>query len=80
MFIHAGNRITVSDKKIVGIFNTETILLSDKNERYFKHINKEHKTIVIDKKDNVIVTNVSPFTIINRTSLKGDLIWSREND
>ena len=80
MHIHAGNRIIVSDKKIIGIFNTETILMSQVNRRFFDKIKPEDKTIVIDKLDNSITTGVSSFTVIHRTELKGNFVWRRKND
>jgi len=80
MHIHAGNKIIVSDKKIVGIFNTETILMSDLNKKYFNKINPDDKTIVIDRLDNLITTKVSSFTVIKRTELKGNFVWRKNND
>ena len=80
MHIHAGNRIIVSDKKIVGIFNTETILLSEYNSKYFSNIKKDHKTIIIDKFNNCISSAVSSYTIMNRTELTGNIIWRRNNE
>ena len=80
MHIHAGNRVIVSDEKIVGIFNTETILMSEENERYFDKIRPEDKTIIIDRSDNTITTGVSPFTIMKRTELQGNIVWRKKND
>jgi hypothetical protein len=80
MHIHAGHRIIVSDRKIVGIFNTETILLSQKNERFFDKIKPEDKTIIIEKTDNAITSGVSPFTVIKRTELQANFVWRRKND
>lgn len=80
MHIHAGNRIIVSDKKIIGIFNTETILMSRTNNRFFDKIKSEDKTIVIDRTDNAITTGVSPFTVIKRTVLQANIVWRRKND
>jgi hypothetical protein len=80
MHIHAGNKVLVSDKKIIGVFNTETILMSEINIRFFNKIIPESKTIIIDRSDNVIITFVSPFTIIKRTELKGNIVWRKNND
>jgi hypothetical protein len=80
MHIHAGNRIIVSDKKIVGIFNTETILMSQKNSRFFDKIKPEDRTIIIDRSDNAITTGVSSFTVTKRTELQAKFVWRRKND
>ncbi|HOK02848.1 MAG TPA: hypothetical protein PLD85_10220 [Spirochaetota bacterium] len=81
MFIHLGNNITISDKKLVGIFNTETILKSQENSRFFSNINDGDKLIAIDIFNKTITSSVSPFTVIKRDSLLDeDLIWSNDND
>ncbi|MFH0975573.1 MAG: hypothetical protein V1874_07290 [Spirochaetota bacterium] len=80
MHIHAGNRIVVSDKKIIGIFNTETILMSELNNKFFDKLKPGDKTVVIDRTNNTISTGVSPFTVIKRTELKCEFAWRRKND
>ncbi len=80
MHIHAGNRIIVSDKKIVGIFNTESILISQKNKRFFEKIKPGDRTIIIDRTDNAVTTSVSSFTVIKRTELQANIVWRRKND
>ena len=80
MHIHAGNKIVVSDKKIVGIFNTETILMSEINKDFFNKVKPGDKTLVIDRNNNTVSTGVSPFTIIKRTDLNCDFAWRRKND
>ncbi len=80
MHIHAGNKIIVSDKKIIGIFNTETILVSQVNKRFFDKIKPEDKTIIIDRLDNSLTTGVSPFTVIKRTELKDNIVWRKKEE
>jgi hypothetical protein len=80
MHIHAGDRIIVSDKKIIGIFNAESIFMSDLNRRFFDKIKSGDKTVVIDRANKVISTSVSPFTVIKRTELKCEFFWRRKND
>lgn len=80
MFIHIGDRKVISDKKIVGIFNKETLLLSEDNKRYFSDIS-DCKTVVVDISDRITVSSVSPFTVINRTDFEeSSIIWRRKND
>ncbi len=80
MFIHIGNNIIVSDKKTIGIFNRETLLLSKDNEWIITHVDSRHKTVAIDKNNNIISSKVSPFTVTKRTSWEDDFIWRRKND
>jgi hypothetical protein len=80
MHIHAGDRITVSDKKIIGIFNAETIFMSDLNTNFFDKIKPGDKTVIIDRTNNAFSTSVSPFTVIKRTELKCEFTWRRKND
>ena len=82
MFIHIGNRKIVSDKTTIGIFSLKTIKGSLINKRYVDNVDKlqrDIKTIVIDNRDNVLWSKVSPFTIIKRTTLdEKDCVWSRK--
>ncbi|HQO40699.1 MAG TPA: hypothetical protein PK986_09540 [Spirochaetota bacterium] len=42
------------------------------------NIDTEDRVVVIDEKNRITATNVSPFTIIKREPVdKEDLIWSR---
>ena len=76
MFIHVGNRKIVSDKDIVGIFNIETLRLSDENLNFLSSISSNDKTVVIDRENKIILSEVSPFTVIRRTMLE-DVVWRR---
>ncbi len=80
MFIHIGNNICVSDKKLMGIFNRQTLILSDDNEYITTKINNNDKTIAIDRSNKILSSNVSPFTVIKRTSLDEDFLWRRSDD
>lgn len=81
MYIHIGNRQIVSDRDIVGIFNSATIRLSEENRRYFEYLSDSRvKTLVVDKQDHVLTSGVSSFTIIKRTPSDNDFSWRRDND
>ena len=81
MFIHIGNNVLISDRKCVGIFNTETLKESEINSWMFDKIQDDEKLIVIDVKNNITGTGVSPFTVIKRKSINEDeIVWSRDND
>lgn len=80
MFIHIGNNVLISDRKCVGIFNTETLKQSEINSWMFDKINDE-KLVVVDVKNNITGTGVSPFTVIKRKSINEDeIVWSKNND
>jgi gluconate kinase len=82
MFIHIGNKETVSDKTTIGIFSIKTLNCSSLNKKYMDRIEKTQrdiKTIVIDNKNGVLWSKVSSFTIIKRTTLDDkDFVWSRK--
>ena len=80
MYIHAGNRKIVSDNKIIGIFNTETIKMSKVNKRFFKYINSGDKSLFIERNNTFFTTGVSPFTVITRTEPDYKAVWRRDND
>jgi hypothetical protein len=80
LYIHIGENIIVSDKKLVGIFNHATLLMSKDNEWITKQVDSINKTIAIDRRNNIIASYVSPFTVIKRTSLVEDFFWRRGND
>ena len=80
MFIHIGNTICVSDKVLMGIFNRETLILSQDNEYIISRVGSGDKTIAVDRNNNIVSSNVSPFTVIKRTSLDEDFVWRKNDD
>lgn len=80
MYIHIGNRKTLSGSKLAGLFNVETIRMSDENKRFFSSIEDGDKTIFIDRDNNLFLSKISPFTVIKRTDLECTFIWRRDND
>jgi hypothetical protein len=80
MYIHAGNRRIISDKKIVGIFNVETLRLSKDNKTFLSEISPEDKTVLIDRENKFFSSKVRSYTIIKRTAFDCDFIWRKKND
>ncbi len=80
MYIHIGNNVIVSDRKIIGIFNAETVLKSERNKKYFDKIKPGDNALVIDRADNCLTTKLKSITLINRSELSGNIIWRRKND
>ena len=79
MYIHIGSNILVSGDKCVGIFNIETLKLSDDNKWMLDNISNDDKTVSLDIKNTIIGSEVSPYTIIKRTAIKNDeLLWSKK--
>ncbi len=76
MFIHIGNRKIVSDKRIIGVFNAETLRLSMDNSIYLKDFTSDDKTIIITRDNRMLTSEISPFTVVKRTVLE-DAIWRR---
>jgi hypothetical protein len=78
MYIHIGSNILVSGNKCVGIFNIETLNLSDDNKWMLNNISNNDKTVSLDIKNNIIGSEVSSYTIIKREAIKKDeLFWSK---
>jgi len=81
MYIHIGDREIVSATRTIGIFNFNTLLNSEYNQRIKECIDKSEcdiKTIVIDTDNNIKVSKVSSFTVIKRVSIDSkDCIWRR---
>jgi hypothetical protein len=80
MHIHIGGRIIVSDRNIVGIFNSETILASETNSNYHDKVKKGDKTVIIDRENKVISSIVSSYTIMKRDVLKDGVVWRRKDE
>lgn len=80
MYIHIGNRIIVSGRKVIGIFNAGTLRMSDENGWILEGIAPEGRSVAIDADNNITSSTVSPFTVLRRTSLKKEYIWSKENE
>lgn len=78
MYLHAGNNIIISDARVMGVFNAETLLMSETNKRYFEGIKNGDRTVIIDRSDNYITSRINSITIINRAELKDNIVWRRE--
>ena len=76
MFIHIGNRKIVSDRRIIGVFNAETLRLSMDNSIYLKDFSSDDKTIIIKRDNSILTSEISPFTVVKRTVLE-NAIWRR---
>lgn len=80
MYIHVGNKIIVSDKNIVGIFNSVTLTKSEWNNYIVEGMDDSVKSIIITARNERITSIVSPYTIIKRTQMDRDLYWRNKND
>jgi regulator of extracellular matrix RemA (YlzA/DUF370 family) len=80
MYIHIGQKRIISDKYSIGIFNIETLKLSELNDWIIENLAEEHKSVAIDIENNVIFSKVSPFTVIKRKSIEEDCFWRKEDE
>ena len=78
MHLHIGDRKTVSFRKIVGIFNAETMRLSEENSRINGLISPGDKCIAVDIKNNLHTSRVSSYTVMKRDSLTDEVIWRKK--
>ncbi len=79
MYIHVGEKKIISDKDTIGIFSYDTLADSEDNDWIVAMIREECKTVVVDIYGNVTTSKVSPYTVIGRTTLETDIIWSKDN-
>lgn len=77
MFIHIGERKVVSDASIIGIFNRETLSLSEENQYYLDNTDPTHKTIVVSSDNSLLGSIVSPFTVISRSENDNEAVWRK---
>lgn len=78
MFIHIGDRKSVSDKHLIAILNCETIVKSpDINSGFIEKIEKEDKTMAVCT-HSIITTKVSSYTVIKRYGQISDAVWSKK--
>jgi len=78
MFIHIGDRKSVSDKHLIAILNCETIAKSpDINSGFIEKIEKEDKTMAVCT-HSIITTKVSSYTVIKRYGQISDAVWSKK--
>ena len=80
MFIHIGGKVLVSDRKIIGIFNAETLRKSSENAHHLEGVTDDDRTVVIDRKNERLCGIVSPFTVIKRRIEDEDFYWRKIND
>lgn len=80
MYIHIGERLIISDRHVIGIFNAETLRMSEDNIWITSHIDEGDKSVAVDENNRLTASKVSPFTVIKRTSLKNDFIWRKDNE
>lgn len=78
MHIHIGERKTVSQKKLVGIFNAETLRVSEENKKINMAIRATDKCVAVDINNNLSTSKVSPYTVMKRDSLTDEVIWSKK--
>ena len=77
LFIHIGNKKIISDTGVIGIFNIETLTMSEYNLQFLTEVDLGDKTVVVDESNKCIVSKVSSYTVIKRTAVS-DFIWRRD--
>lgn len=79
MYIHIGKNILVNGHKCVGIFNVETLKLSDTNEWMLAKIKDNDKMISLDVENNIVSSEINSHTILKRLPLSDDeLLWRKK--
>ena len=79
MYIHIGNNILISGHKCIGIFNIDTLRLSEVNKWMLEKINNNDKMISLDLNNNILSSELSSYTVIKRIPVTEDeLLWSKK--
>ena len=78
MIFHIGKRNVISIDSVIGVFNSETIENSLLNEYYKEEVNEKTKSLIIDIDDEIIISEISSFTLIEREIInKNEMLWVR---
>lgn len=78
MIFHIGKRKVISLNSIIGVFSSETIESSLFNEYYKEEIDEKTKSLIVDKDDEIIVSEISSNTLIEREIInKNEMLWVR---
>lgn len=78
MFIHIGDRKSISDKHLIAILNCESVVMSpENNTALIDKITPEDKTMAICI-NSIITTKVSSYTVIKRYGKINDALWSKK--
>jgi len=79
VYIHIGNNILISGHKCIGIFNIDTLRLSEVNKWMLEKINNNDKMISLDLNNNILSSELSSYTVIKRIPVTEDeLLWSKK--
>ncbi len=78
MIFHIGKRKVISLDSVIGVFSSETIENSLFNEYYKEEVDEKTKSLIIDKDDEIIVSEISSNTLIEREIInKNEMLWVR---
>ena len=77
MYIHIGDNKQVSTTKLVGIFNIESLKLSDDNADLLKGAADDDELLAVNIKNEIVYSKVSPYTVIKRALIIEDAEWRK---
>jgi len=80
MFIHIGGRKILPERKVVGVFNVETLRIARDSGMPVAEFDGTIKSIVVDVENAMHPSIVSSFTLMRRESIKDGIVWRRKND
>jgi len=78
MYIHLGENKQISTNKTIGIFNIESLRLSEDNEYLFKNATVDDKTLALGIKNEITCSKVSSYTISKRAITEEDVLWRKD--
>ncbi|MDA3899951.1 MAG: hypothetical protein PF637_05460 [Spirochaetes bacterium] len=78
MIFHIGKREVISFDSIIGIFNSESIEISEYNNYYKEEMNSSTRSIIVDCDDEIISSEISSYTLMEREIINStELLWKR---
>lgn len=80
MFIHIGGRKILPERKVVGVFNVETLRIACDSGMPVPEFDGNMKSVVVDVENDMHPSIVSSFTLMKRESIKDGIVWRRKND
>lgn len=82
MYIHLGNDTSISDKKIIGIFDIENTSVNKNTREFLANAGKNKKTVYVSNEmpkayvlctDEIFITAVSPLTLRKRINQRREI-------
>ena len=79
MYIHLGDKIIISSRDIVGIFNKNSLEKSEENKNFTATLKQNTKSVIVQHDNSILESRISPFTLLKRNLIKDGILWRNDN-